>query len=272
MPIHLKSPGEIAAMRRAGEAAWSLIESALARARPGDTTAEVAARLASDIAAIGAEPILQGRSAGAGPPFPACCCICVNEEALHGIPGPRILRDGDVISVDLALRLDGWCADAASAAIVGRAQPGLSARLAAARAVVDAGIATMTPGARWSAVARAAEEAAASAGLRLAAGYAGHGIGRDLHEPPAAPLWHPWTGPEAVRVQDFALRPGMVLTIEPVLILGGRSGSGSDRPELVELDDGFTVVTGDRAPACHEERTVAVTREGPVVLTGARTE
>lgn len=254
-------------MRRAGRAAWSLVSSALQDCHPGRTTADLARRLAARLSEIGAEPILQGRREPGGTSFPACCCISVNEEALHGIPGPRILRQGDVVSVDLALRLDGWCADAASATIVGSADPSLTGPLAAARAVLAAGIACMTPGALWSRVALAVEQAAAAADLRLGAGYAGHGIGRDLHEPPVAPLWHPWTGPDAARVQDFALRPGMVLTIEPVFILGGRSASGSGRPELVELDDGFTVVTGDRAPACHEERTVAVTREGPVVLT-----
>ncbi|MCC6661027.1 MAG: M24 family metallopeptidase [Phycisphaerales bacterium] len=264
MPIPIKAPAEINAMRPAARLAWSLLGGAVVRCAPGVTTAQIERHLREQMEESGAEPILRGiRQSTGGPAFPACCCVCLNEEAAHGIPGPRILREGDVVSIDVSLRLDGWCADAARAAVVGGAEvKGHGHALAAAaRAAARAVAAAMHPGVRWSLASGAAAGVARGAGLRLAAGLSGHGIGRGLHEPPEA-----WfgisTGLPGAQVQDFILRPGMVLTVEPVLV-----SPGHGEPTLLGLDDGFTVVTGDRARACHEEIMVAVTRDGPEVLT-----
>ena len=131
----------------------------------------------------------------------------------------------------------------------------------AARRAAAACAAAMQPGVLWSRGAAAATDVARAAGLRVAEGLSGHGIGRGLHEPPEAGFGFV-TGLGAPPVQDFVLRPGMVLTVEPVLVLAGQGP-----PTLLGLDDGFTVVTGDRARACHEEIMVAVTRDGPEVLT-----
>lgn len=262
MPIPIKAPAEINAMRPAARLAWSLLGGAIARCAPGVTTAQIDRHLLERLLASGAGPILRGiRQSPGGPAFPACCCVCVNEEAAHGIPGPRILREGDVVCIDVSLRLDGWCADAARATVVGGVAAKDHSLAAVSGAAARAVAAAMHPGVRWSLAAGAASGVARGAGLRLAAGLSGHGIGRGLHEPPEA-----WfgisTGLPGAPVQDFILRPGMVLTVEPVLV-----SPGHGEPTLLGLDDGFTVVTGDRARACHEEIMVAVTRDGPEVLT-----
>lgn len=272
MALLIKSPAEIDAMRPGARLAWSLLGEALAWCVSGVTTGEIDARLAEHVARAGGHAELRGfRESPDAPAFPGCCCVCVNEEAAHGIPGPRILRAGDVVTIDLALRLGGWCADAARATVVedvavqshGHAtHHGHATQLVqAARAATAAAAAAMHPGARWSVAAVRAEQVARDAGVRVATGLSGHGIGRRLHEPPEAPFGIP-TGLRTPPVQDFILRPGMVLTVEPVLV-----SPGDGPPTLLGLDDGFTVVTGDRARACHEEIMVAVTRDGPEVLT-----
>ncbi len=287
MPIPIKSPGDIAAMGRAGALAWRIVTEAVGSVRTGVTTGELDGLIAARLAGSGAEAILKGFPSGGGTPFPACSSICVNEEVVHGVPGDRILRDGDLVTIDLALRRDGWCADVARALVMGSRGDGDSAShrssvspalAQSAARCVNAGLAAMAAGGRWSEVARAVAGEAAASGVCLVGAYAGHGIGRDLHEPPEAWLGDgatrdgrrgdrvgtPATGPEGTGAQDFVLRPGMVLTLEPIVMEGlGVEG----RAALIALDDG-TVLAGDRRRACHEERTVAITRDGPVVLTG----
>jgi methionyl aminopeptidase len=228
------------------------------------TTADLERLIGAAFARTGAEPLLPGHRTGDGAAFPACVSICVNEEVVHGVPGPRILRGGDIITIDTAARLAGWCADAARSMVVGapagEADRGLPQ---AALACLDAGLSAMQPRVAWSDVARAVADAAARQGVVLATGYAGHGIGCDLHEAPEAWLG---TGPDGSTGQDFVLRPGMVLTLEPIVMEGRGTGNGVG-PELLVLDDGWTVLARDRRWACHEERTVAITRGGPEVLT-----
>ncbi|MFM9995253.1 MAG: type I methionyl aminopeptidase [Phycisphaerales bacterium] len=266
MAIPIKSPRDIDAIRRSGRQLWSILDDAVREARAGMTTGAIDARICAAIRNAGAEPVLLGGRRGDGPPFPACCSITVNEEVVHGVPGARILRAGDVVTIDAALRLDGWCADAARATVIGVAPDASTAGLVrAAREALDAAIGAMTPGVAWSVAARAAARAARAAGVRLVSAYAGHGIGRRLHEPPEACFLGPGSGRGWASGQDFILRPGMVLAVEPIVTEG--LGGGSSDPELIGTDDGWTVLARDRSRACHEERTVAVTRGGPVVLT-----
>ena len=273
MAIPLKSPRDIDAMRRAGAVLWGVLSDAAASARPGTTTRALDALIAGRIRSAGAEPVM--RAAG----FPGAASITLNEEVVHAPPGPRILRGGDIATIDASLRLDGWCVDAATTVRVGTAwHSGVLKLQLAATEALSAAIAVIAPGRRWSEVAEAAAGVARRATCSLVVEYAGHGIGRNLHEPPAAPFHWDSGGdgsqPVALPVppirpdsgghppparQDFILRPGMVLTIEPVLVLG--------RPEVLGLDDAWTVVTADRSAAAHEERTVAVTRGGALVLT-----
>lgn len=266
MAIPIKSPDEIDAMRAAGRVLWRILGEVLNLCRLGTSSRDLNAAAHNAIRAAGAEPILLGYTQHGLPPFPGASCICINEEALHAPPSPRILRAGDIVTVDIALRIGGWCADAARSSIVpgdpGAAPPGATPEsigrlLGATRRAIDAAIAAMAPGARWSAVAQAVGAIASSDGFSLIPAYSGHGIGRVLHEPPRA-----WSArhPDPDRPErDFILRPGMVVTVEPILTSG--------RPETIVLDDGWTVLTADRAPVCHEERTIAITRGGPVVLT-----
>jgi len=256
MAIPIKSPAEIDAMARAAKVAWRIVGEGLDAARAGVTTAEIDDLVTRRIADAGALPIFQGYRMGASPAFPASCCICLNEEVVHGIPGPRLLRDGDLLTVDVGLSIEGWCADAASSRVVGEnADEAVLAMVGEVRAAVDDACAAMATGVRWSSIVEILETRAAAGGWRLVPSFPGHGIGRSLHEPPKA-----WTAPDGERApRDFVLRPGMVLTLEPIAVLG--------EPEIVGLDDGWTVVTRDRAWACHEERMIAITRGGPRALT-----
>lgn len=253
-------------MRAAGRTLWAILDQVRSRCIPGESSQRLGAIAHAAILESGSEPIMEGYAPHGAAPFPGAACICINEEAIHAPPSPRILRPGDIVTIDLAIRHGGWCADAARSVIVpgdsGAAPPGTSpgavSRLlnAARRAADDAALA-MVPGAKWSAVASVAQAIAASQGCTLIPGFHGHGIGRALHEPPHA--WSAQRGPPEALAPDFVLRPGMVLTIEPILTLS--------RPDTILLDDRWTVLTADRSPACHEERTVAVTRRGPFVLT-----
>ena len=253
MAIPIKSPRDIEAMRCAGRLLWRILDGARARAVPAATTAQIEAWVAGQMTAAGARPVM--RDAG----FPGAASITINEEVAHAPPGPRRLRGGDIVTIDAALSLDGWCADAAVAVGVGAVSPQVRALLAAALASVQAVVAAIRPGERWSRVARSAAAAAGPRGCSIVAEYAGHGIGRALQETPPAPFWPDSGGQTPPAGQDFVLRPGMLLTVEPVLVLG--------RPQVLGLDDAWTVVTADRSAAAHEERTVAVTGAGALVLT-----
>jgi methionyl aminopeptidase len=256
MALLIKSPRDIEQMRCAGALLWRLIDEAVASIKPGITTGQLGEAFERRLLAAGAEPVM--RSIG----FPGAASICVNEEAVHGVPGARILRDGDVVTFDAALRLGGWSADAARCVEVGVEHASTDRTIAAARLVAQAAIGAIVPGRRWSEVIAVAHQAAALTGATILA-YSGHGIGRDLHELPAAgfaSLLRAESGNRTPDGQDFILRPGLVLTVEPVVTLGG--------PHVRALDDGWTEVLLDRSLAAHEERTVAVTRQGPVVLTG----
>jgi methionyl aminopeptidase len=248
MPIPLKSPRDIDQMRRAGAMLRRVLDEAVAQARPGTRTRDLDALIAARIREAGAEPIAQKSG------FPGAASITINEEAAHAPPGARMLRDGDAVSIDAALRFDGWCADAARAIAVGEAPSPLTN---AAQSAFAATLSAMHPGRRWSAAVQAAASVATAHACRIVPNYSGHGIGRELHELPAAPYIS--DTPSQTRDWDFTLRPGMVLTVEPILVQG--------RPDLLTLDDGWTVVTADRSWAAHEERTIAITRNGALDLT-----
>lgn len=265
MAIPIRSSRDIDAIRQAGRLVWSLIERALTLAVPGVTTGELARAIDDGIAAVGAAPILRGHSDAGRPAFPASVSMTLNEEVAFGLPGDRIVRDGDILTIDLALGLNGWCADAAGATVVGRAPSARRALLEGSLRAVRAGIAAIRPGVRWSRVAAAVRNAAAAEGLALVPGFGGHGVGRGLHEPPAAPfLIEGEAGQTPTPGQDFTLRPGMVLTVEPVFV----QSPTAEPVRLVGADDGWTLLSHDRSPVCSQERTVAVTRSGPVVLAG----
>ena len=244
-------------MRSSGRLAWLIVRAVAAACRPGVTTRELDELARRLITEHSAEPLLLGYKSADGVEFPGAACLCVNEEVVHAVPSDRIVRSGDVVTVDIAIRDGaGWCADAATTVAVGglgRAGPLVNL----AQAAVAGAIKTAAPGVLWSSVAEAAAALVERAGCSLVAGYCGHGIGRVMHEQPRLCF-----GSARTAARDgVRLEPGMVLTLEPIVVEGPPT-------EMVTLDDGWTVVASNRSWAAHEERTIAITRRGCDILTG----
>lgn len=261
-----RTPAEVVAIAAAGEVVADALEVASGAAVPGVSTAELARLVAEVLERRGAEAILREQVTEQGEGFPACCCTSVNEVAIHGVPGDRSLVDGDLLSIDVACRLEGWCADAATTVGVGRLDPSRRRLLEVGRGVLAAAIGAVVPGRRWSEVASIMQDRAEQSGFACLAGFCGHGIGRSLHEPPAVPSL---VSARLVDHEDFTLVPGMVFTIEPVVVLqsaaprDGRFARGvGARPS----GDGWGIEVASGSPSCHFEHTVAVTPTGAVVL------
>jgi methionyl aminopeptidase len=180
----------------------------------------------------------------------------VNDAVVHGIPRRKPLLPGDLLSVDLAVHLDGWCADAAFSAVVGVGDPRDVALIETTERALAAGIAVAVPGARMGDVAHAIGSVARGAGYGLLEHHGGHGVGRAMHEAPSVPN-------EGRPGRGLVLREGLVLALEPMLLAGGRDAYRTDR-------DGWTVRTADGSRAAHTEHTIAITEDGPRVLTAGR--
>jgi methionyl aminopeptidase len=276
VPIALRSAEDMAGLRAAGALVARALERVTDACVPGMTTGGLDALIRSTIEAGGGSPVFLGyrgsRSSNMGerPPYPASSCISVNDELVHGVPGGRVIRCGDVVSIDAGARLDGWCADSAVSVCVGEVSPAACALVDCAEDMLSHAIAAIRPGVRWSTIARELESIAASRGMAVAVDFVGHGIGRDLHEPPQVPCS---VYASFLAGGDFTLRPGMVLAIEPMVVL--EAPRRNDRGELVNPNvtlagDGWTVMVDSRALSCHVEHTVAVTRDGSEVLTARR--
>ncbi|MEU3621698.1 type I methionyl aminopeptidase [Amycolatopsis coloradensis] len=252
--IELKSPGELQAMRAAGLVVWRTLTAVREIAKPGATTADLDELAEQTIRDAGAVPSFKGYHG-----FPASICASVNEQIVHGIPSKtRALNEGDIISVDCGAILDGWHGDSAVTLAIGEVSKADLALSAATEAAMWAGIAAVSSGRRLTDISHAVQTAAEKAGREdgieygMIVEYGGHGIGRQMHMDPFLPnLGKPGKGPR--------LKAGMALAIEPMLTGGGG--------ETVELDDGWTVVTADGSRAAHWEHTVAITDDGPWVLT-----
>lgn len=251
MAIAIRTAKEIDGVRTAGLLATEIIRQLSHHCRPGVTTASLARTAESIMRSHEAEPVMCRQTNAAGERFPFAASICINEEVGVGLPGPRRIRPGDVVSIDVALRLDGWCADAATTIVMpGERSPRLAEVSRTVRDILGRAIERLRPGARWLEVAASLAWDARQSGLTLVPDFGAHGVGRELHEPP-----------ELAPATDLVLRPGMVLAIEPVFVTGAAN--------LVDLLDGWGAATKDRGIAFHEERTIAVTRAGPVVLAGS---
>jgi methionyl aminopeptidase len=247
--IIYKSPQEIDRMRRAGRIVAETIAQVLAEVRPGISTADLD-RIAEDyISGQGSTPSFKGYRG-----FPASICASLNEEVVHGIPSPRrILKSGDILSLDFGAIWDGYHADAAVTVFVGEPQSAEAEKLVrVTEEALEAAVSQIRPGARLSDVSHAVQQVVEGAGFSVVREYVGHGIGRNLHEDPQIPNYGPpGRGPE--------LRPGLVVAVEPMVTMG-------DWPTRV-LADGWTVVTADGSMAAHFEHTIAVTEDGREVLT-----
>lgn len=234
-------------MRRAGRVVAEMHEACVRAVRPGATTADLDAAARAVLDRRGARASFLGYHG-----FPATVCVSPNEVVAHGIPGDRVLREGDVVAIDCGAVVDGWHADAAVTVPVGDVDDDSLHLLHVTRRALDAGIDRAVPGARLGDVGAAVEAVVAGAGLRVVREYAGHGIGTALHEPPDVPNH----GPAG---RGRRLVAGMTLAIEPMVTLG--------RAATDVADDGWTVVTRDGSRAAHFEHTVAVTDAGPRILT-----
>jgi len=271
----LRTPGEIESIRAAGDVVRTALEAAAAACVPGAPTRDLEEAARSAIEDGGAEALfLHYPDYVRGQGFPAVCCVSVNDAIIHGLPGRQRLEDGDLVSIDCGARLDGWCADAAITVSAGEMKPTHRALVRATRENLERAIQLIRPGVRWSAIAMEMEERAARSGFGVVDDYVGHGIGRQLHESPSAPsVMTRSLGSRG----DFTLRPGMVLAIEPMLVMPESSEStptlGETRAHRVETrrdPDNWTVRTRSGAVSCHVEHTIAVTRSGSDVLTTGR--
>jgi methionyl aminopeptidase len=252
--IQVKSPEQIALMYAAGQVVARTLSVLKEAVRPGVTTAELDSLAEAEIRGAGAVPSFLGYFG-----FPASICTSINQQVVHGIPGKeQVLRAGDVISIDCGAILDGWHGDSALSVGVGEVDPADQAMLDACEASMWAGIAQAVAGHRLSDISHAVEKSVRSSGdYGLIREYTGHGIGSEMHMDPVVRNY----GPPG---QGPRLRAGMALAIEPMITRGQR--------HVAELDDGWTVVTTDGSRAAHFEHTVAITPDGPWVLTAREEE
>jgi methionyl aminopeptidase len=246
----VKTPEQVALMREAGLVVARTLARVVEAVRPGVTTGELDAIAEASIREHGAVPSFLGYGG-----FPGSICASVGAEVVHGIPSAdRVVPEGVLLSIDCGAILDGWHGDSAVTVAVGDCDPELLALSRATEDALWAGLAAVRPGGRLSDVGHAVESLVRPHGYGLLEDYTGHGIGTAMHEPPNVPNLAP-KGPG----RGMALEPGVVLAIEPMAVLGS--------PEVRTLDDDWTVVTVDGRQAAHWEHTVAVTEQGPWVLT-----
>ena len=246
--IALKSRSELDSMRTAGHIVAVALNEVFDALEPGITTAELDDIARRAIAAEGAKPAFLGLYG-----FPAVACISLNAEIVHGIPSERVVSDGDLVSVDCGAIIDGFYSDHARTAVAGKTEDDERRRLVdVCRESLKHGIAECVPGNRVGDISNAVERYVRDAGFELVREYVGHGVGRELHEAPSVPnVGSPATGPQ--------LMNGMTIAIEPMIMTGSW--------ETKILDDGWTVVTADGSLSAHFEHTVAITDDGPEVLT-----
>ena len=245
--ITRKSAAEIATMRRAGRVVAEVLALVGEALRPGVSTAHLDELAEEHIRRAGATPSFKGYYG-----YPSTVCISIDREVVHGIPGHRTIREGQVVSVDAGAIVDGYHGDAARTFIVGEAPAAVRDLVETTRLALEAGIAAARPGNRIWDVSAAVEDVALAGGYGIVRPYVGHGIGTAMHEEPQVPNYR-------TKTRGIELAPGICIAIEPMLTIGSA--------DVETLADGWTVVTRDGSLAAHWEDTVAVTEEGPMVLT-----
>ncbi|GAA3011918.1 type I methionyl aminopeptidase [Actinokineospora diospyrosa] len=251
--IELKTAAEVAAMREAGRIVGEALDRVRAAAGVGVTLLELDAVAREVLAEHKAGSSFLGYQPGfADSPFPAVLCTSVNDAIVHGIPTATPLRDGDLLSIDFGAHLNGWHGDAARSFVVGTPDPADLKLIETAERALAAAIAAATPGNRLGDIGHAIATVVRGAGYGIPPDFGGHGIGRAMHESPSVPN-------EARAGRGMRLRPGLVIAIEPML------HAGAD--PFTTDPDGWTLRTVDGSRAAHVENTVAITEDGPVVLT-----
>jgi len=245
--IIIKSSREIAIMREAGRVVAAIIDALSKEVRPGITTAELDKVAVNELKRRAAVSSFKGYRG-----FPASICTSVNEEVVHGIPGNRMLEEGDIISLDVGASLKGFHADAAVTLAVGTISPDARKLMEATRGALESGIAAARDGARLGDVSAAIQSYAESRGFSVVREYVGHGIGRDLHEEPQVPNF-------GIAGEGALLKKGMTMALEPMV------NAGVWRTRLT--DNKWTVVTADGKLSAHFEHTIAITDGMPEILT-----
>jgi len=256
MPILLKTPAEIETMRRASQIAVKTITAMVRAAGPGVTTLKLDHIAADTLAAHGATSALKNYPTYMpGQGYPRHTCISVNDQVCNGVPGPRGLREGDILSLGVVAKTGGFCGSRTMMLGIGKISNDAAHLIDVADEALAIAIDEVRPTRKWSEIARMIQSHVESNGMGVVREFVGHGIGRQMLEDPKVCNF---VSSEVVR-GDFALRPGMTITIQPMITLGRR--------ELMQRDDGFTVATQDGKPAAHVTHTIAVTQSGADVLT-----
>jgi methionyl aminopeptidase len=252
--VELKTPAEIESMREAGRVVARALAAVRAQAAVGVKVSDLDEVARGVLRDAGADsPFLNYKPRFAPVPFPAVICASVNDAALHGIPTGYQLADGDLLSVDFGATLNGWTGDAAISFVVGRADPADAKLIATAQDALRAGIAAARPGARIGDISAAIGAVGRAGGYGINTDFGGHGVGHTMHEDPSVPN-------EGQAGRGLILRTGLVIAIEPWFMAGGKDEYRIDA-------DGWTLRTADGSRAAHVEHTVAVTADGPLVLT-----
>ncbi len=250
MSIVIKSDREITIMRQAGRIAAEVLEILGARLKPGMKTKELDEIAEKEIALRGAKPSFKGYRG-----FPASVCVSINDEIVHGIPGERVIEEGDIVSIDLGTIYEGFQGDCAVTAGVGRISPEAERLIAATRGALEAGVVMARPGGRLGDISASIVKHAREAGYEVVREYTGHGIGREMHESPQVLNF-------GTAGSGVLLKKGMTLALEPMLNCGTWHTSVDK--------DMWTVRTADGGLSAHFEHTVAITEDGPEVLTRAK--
>jgi methionyl aminopeptidase len=260
MAITLRSRREIELMRQAGAVVGDVLSQLQKIAKPGLTTGYLDGVALQMTAEAGADALFKGvRSPQARMPFPGAICASVNEQVVHGIPSDSVtLREGDILSIDFGVRLNGYCGDAALTVPIGKISEENQKLVDVTQETLKIAIERMRPGVRWSEVARKMQRHAEAAGFSVVRDFVGHGIGTKMHEDPKVPNFVS----DELLADDILLAEGMVLAVEPMINAGGYA--------VRTLGNGWTVVTKDGRYSAHFEHTIAVVKGGCEVLTRER--
>ena len=245
--ITIKSPREIEIMRRGGKITARTIERLMAAAKPGVTTKQLDAIAEDSIRSAGGVPTFIGYHG-----YPASICASVNDEVVHGIPGDRVLQEGDLLSIDIGTTFEGYVSDSAVTVAIGEVNEEAARLMRVTQECLMHGIAAMRVGKSVGDIGYAVQQHAEANGYGVVRALVGHGVGRKMHEDPQVPNY-------GTRGAGAKLRAGLVLAVEPMITQGSH--------EVATLEDGWTVVTEDGKLAAHFEHTIAVTDEGPKILT-----
>jgi methionyl aminopeptidase len=245
--MHLKTPAEIEIMREGGHILSDVLDALVAAVQPGITTKALDTMARELIEARGGKPSFLNYNG-----FPATLCTSINEEIVHGLPSARVLKDGDLVKLDLGVFYKGFHTDSARTVIIGETSSKIRKMVSVTEEALSIGIEAAQPGKTLGDVGHAIHEYVKSQGFDVVRDLIGHGIGRGVHEAPEVPNYG---GPGEGEV----LKPGMVIAIEPMVVIGSY--------DIAEGPDGFAYITADHKPASHIEHTVAITADGPQILT-----